>query len=100
MEFIPREEKADWGWRCTQDSSGNLRMGRKGNSISLMLDNPFVESIKTTLPQVRGDRGGAFWIKDKNSIVVVDEDDNYFIYRECNLTTGRQHEIYRQRKPR
>ena len=88
MEYINREEKADWGWRCTQDSSGKLRMGKKGNNISVMLDNPLVELIKATLPKVRGTRGGAFWIKDRNSIVVVDDDDDYFIYSECNLTTG------------
>lgn len=99
MEFISKYEKADWGWRCTQDSSNKLRMGKKGNSIGTILDSDFVDAIKTTLPQIRGERGGAFWIKDKNSIVVVDEDDSFFIYKECNLTTGQHRVINRQRKP-
>ncbi len=98
MGYIPRDEKADWGWRCTQDGSGTLRMGKNGRSIGIMLEQPIVNAIKTTLPLIRGERKGAFWIKDKNTIVAVDVEGDYFVYKEASIGTSQYSEVYRQRK--
>lgn len=99
MSYIAREEKADWGWPCTEDSQGVLRMGKKGNEIELVLSGDMVDSITSTLDSVRGDRRGRFWIKDRNTIVVVKHNDSHFLYMECDLNSGKEQEIYRQAMP-
>ena len=72
VAFIPRAEKASWGFACNQRSDGSLWAG-KGFECPLedQLDEEMVEGLRKAIKKTRGARNGRFWINLNSRTVTM-----------------------------
>jgi hypothetical protein len=71
-EYVPRAEKAGWGFPCNQKVDGSLWAG-KGFECPLeeQFEDEVVAAILQALEDTRGNRGGRFWVNLKTRTVTM-----------------------------